>query len=149
MHGKSSVWVGTVAWAAGVALSLGLGVAAPAGGDGLVVGSWNLHHGAGADGRIDLERGAHPVVLAGDFNDVADSPVMRLFAGDGWSLAPAGGPTSPAARPRVAIDHVVLRGLAADGAARVIDEPVASDHRPVVLRVVAGRPGAGPGEERP
>lgn len=113
-----------------MALALGLAAAAPAGGGGLVVGSWNLHHGAGADGRIDL-----------------DSPVMRLFAGDGWSLAPAGGPTSPAARPQVAIDHVVLRGLAADGAARVIDDPVASDHRPLVLRVAAGQPGAGPGTQ--
>lgn len=86
--------------------------------------------------RAALAPRAHPVVLAGDFNDHPDSPVMRAFAGDGWSMVPAGGPTHPADQPQVAIDHVVLRGAVQPlGPLQVIAEPVASDHRPISVRL--------------
>jgi endonuclease/exonuclease/phosphatase family metal-dependent hydrolase len=80
-----------------------------------------------------------PVVLAGDFNDRPGSRTISLVR-ERCVEAPKSGPSSltfPADAPDREIDYVfVLRGsgLAPIGA-RVIDEPTASDHRPVVAEI--------------
>ncbi|CAN5361453.1 endonuclease/exonuclease/phosphatase family protein [soil metagenome] len=78
-----------------------------------------------------------PVVLAGDFNDVPGSRTLELFVKSGWKDAPkSGGATAtfPSENPRVEIDFVMVRGGEPDKAT-VIDERVASDHRPVVADI--------------
>jgi endonuclease/exonuclease/phosphatase family metal-dependent hydrolase len=75
------------------------------------------------------------VVLCGDFNAVPDSPTMTVFTD--WKLAGKAGPkmAQPAGEPQVEIDHVLLRGFEARDGVKVIDEQVASDHRPLVWAV--------------
>lgn len=77
-----------------------------------------------------------PLILAGDFNDVPDSPVMKAF-GEGWTAVEKSEPklTCPAANPKTEIDHVLLRGLKAVSPVTVVPEAVASDHRPLVTVV--------------
>lgn len=72
-------------------------------------------------------------VLAGDLNATPDSNVVQKF-GETWEVARTGG-TYPAAEPIKQIDYVLYRPATAFRVveARVIDEPVASDHRPVLV----------------
>lgn len=76
-------------------------------------------------------------VLAGDLNATPASPPVRALQKH-WSFATEPGGkgllTIPAEAPRQQIDYVLYRPAAAFRAAeaRVIDEPVASDHRPVL-----------------
>lgn len=70
-----------------------------------------------------------PVLLAGDFNARPNSPPMQILKG--W-LNTAGDdpqPTIPAGRPRSRIDYIGghWRTLRTE----VLEEPLASDHRPV------------------
>lgn len=82
----------------------------------------------------------HPVVLAGDFNSRRGDLVLRRLRED-WLVLPKDGPpeTFPADAPDREIDFVMVRP--AEGFEvvehRVVDEPVASDHRPLlaVLRL--------------
>jgi endonuclease/exonuclease/phosphatase family metal-dependent hydrolase len=87
-----------------------------------------------------LGQGELPVILAGDFNDVPGSPVLKAF-GSGWTAMAKKEPvfTAPAGRPTVEIDHVLLRGFEARGLLEVLPEAVASDHRPIA-GVVAFKP---------
>lgn len=87
-----------------------------------------------------LEEGDLPVILAGDFNDVPGSPVMKAF-GEGWTAMAKKEPvlTAPAEKPEVEIDHVLLRGFEAKGLLEVLPEALASDHRPIA-GVVVGKP---------
>lgn len=82
---------------------------------------------------IESDYPGEPFILAGDFNASPDSKVMKRV-GKFWQLAPTG-PTFPAAEPRSRIDYVAARPM--EGwrvvEAKVIDEPVASDHRPVLV----------------
>lgn len=81
-----------------------------------------------------------PVVVVGDFNDVPGSRTIDLFAERGWENVVKKGEvvkTWPAGKPRVEIDFVMVRG-GDPGEARVVDERVASDHRPVVATVKIG-----------
>lgn len=73
-----------------------------------------------------------PVVIAGDFNDVATSPIFSLFQ-DHWNLVMANKPsdTFPAEKPNKQIDHILQRGFQPNGTAVVIEEKIASDHRPI------------------
>jgi endonuclease/exonuclease/phosphatase family metal-dependent hydrolase len=77
-----------------------------------------------------------PVVLAGDLNATPESQSMKTLAAK-WSFATAPGKgllTIPAEKPRRQIDYVLYRP--ADRfrvvEAKVLEEPVASDHRPVL-----------------
>lgn len=74
-----------------------------------------------------------PVILAGDFNDVPGSPVLKCFD-EKWQVVAKEGPafTSPAANPKAEIDHVLVRGLKVVSPVVVLPEAVASDHRPLV-----------------
>lgn len=76
-----------------------------------------------------------PALLAGDLNSVIGSGPMKLLSAE-WSFAGQGGelPTIPAPKPTRQIDFVLFRP--ADRwkviEVRVLDEPAASDHRPIL-----------------
>lgn len=76
----------------------------------------------------------HPVVLAGDFNARRGAQSMKILEEAGWRLdRKNGAATFPSDKPRVEIDFFMTRNLpGAEGlTARVHDERVASDHRPI------------------
>jgi endonuclease/exonuclease/phosphatase family metal-dependent hydrolase len=79
-----------------------------------------------------------PVVLVGDFNSQPESPVIDLLS-QRWSIPPKSGNrlTFPSDQPAREIDYVMLRPASRFEVLeyRVIDEPIASDHRPVLLVV--------------
>jgi endonuclease/exonuclease/phosphatase family metal-dependent hydrolase len=76
-----------------------------------------------------------PILLAGDLNAVPESKAMQILF-TRWSDASAASPqpTIPAGNPRSRIDYVLFRP--ADRwrvvETRVLAEPVASDHRPLL-----------------
>ena len=83
--------------------------------------------------------GARPLVVAGDFNDVPGSRTIDLFDG-AWTRIPKAGEsplTFPSPGPVREIDFIYARGRvrAPTARARVIDERVASDHRPVIATI--------------
>ena len=90
-----------------------------------------------------------PTVLAGDLNSRPATPPIQCFAGawlDAAALArPQDSFTFPADKPVRRIDYVLLRPAEAWRVVEttVIDEPVASDHRPM-LAVVERRGGGKP-----
>jgi len=94
-----------------------------------------------------------PTILAGDFNDVPDSPAIKVLQPH-WTDATAGqpDPTCPSGRPRLKIDYVFFRPV--DGwhvvEKQVVNESVTSDHRPllVVLECVPSWLGFVPEMER-
>ncbi len=104
-----------------------------------------------AQARVLVKRFAktkEPVILAGDFNSLPASPPMRLLKESGW-LDPTldeDNPTFPSQDPRKEIDYVLYRPgeLFELKESKVIEEPVASDHCPVltILRVRAQRTSA-------
>jgi endonuclease/exonuclease/phosphatase family metal-dependent hydrolase len=77
-----------------------------------------------------------PTILAGDFNDVPDSPALKVLHSH-WTDATSGqpDPTWPSDQPRLKIDYVFSRPV--DGwrvvEKQVINESVASDHRPLLV----------------
>lgn len=74
-----------------------------------------------------------PVVLLGDLN--LPGPVVDVLA-HGWRRL-SSGPTYPATRPRVALDHALARGLDSEARQRTVEVAV-GDHRPVVLTLGRG-----------
>lgn len=90
-----------------------------------------------------LEVETSPVILAGDYNSLPDSEVMAFFARS-WTIVDKGEDrlTFPSWEPQREIDFFVYRP--ADRfeilEQRVLDEPVASDHRALFARMlVRGR----------
>ena len=79
-----------------------------------------------------------PVVLAGDFNSTPDSTVMELIR-ETFTVPDKGSDhfTFPSHRPDREIDFVAFRPSRrfAVVESRAIEEPIASDHRPVLLVV--------------
>lgn len=78
---------------------------------------------------------AKPAILAGDFNAVPDSPVMQgIFREWNDSAEAATFLTCPARKPVRKIDYILYRPAASWRVIQTIaiDEPVASDHRPVL-----------------
>lgn len=83
-----------------------------------------------------------PVFIAGDWNDTPDSPFLQALGRSFRLLSDTAQHTYPSPAPVQTIDYVAaLRP--ADGvkvlSARVPDERVASDHRPVVVEVMLGK----------
>jgi endonuclease/exonuclease/phosphatase family metal-dependent hydrolase len=80
-----------------------------------------------------------PIVLAGDFNSTPDSRVIGRFE-DGWNILSKGRDrlTFPSTGPEREIDYIMVRParnfyvLSHD----VLDEPLASDHRPLIADLV-------------
>jgi len=81
-----------------------------------------------------------PTLLVGDLNALPDSPVLGLFEANWKRSNPSLLPTFPSNKPVRQIDYVLYRPAARWKVVenRVLDEPVASDHRPllVVLELV-------------
>jgi endonuclease/exonuclease/phosphatase family metal-dependent hydrolase len=80
-----------------------------------------------------------PTVLAGDFNSLPDSEVMHHLA-ESWTVLDKGEDhfTFPSYAPDREIDFVLLRPRERFEllGQRLLTEPVASDHRPVVVDLV-------------
>lgn len=76
------------------------------------------------------------MIVAGDMNDTPGSPAYGVLQKT-WVVADKKEPvvTCPAAKPKVEIDHIFLRGFRKTAPATVLPEAVASDHRPVVVEV--------------
>jgi endonuclease/exonuclease/phosphatase family metal-dependent hydrolase len=85
-----------------------------------------------------LESEDVPIILAGDFNSTPDSEVMS-FIGETFATPDKGADhfTFRSDQPEREIDFIVYRPAHRFVVveSRVIDEPVASDHRPVLLVV--------------
>jgi endonuclease/exonuclease/phosphatase family metal-dependent hydrolase len=84
---------------------------------------------------------AGPAVLAGDLNAVPDSPPLKTL-GERWAVAKAFGgnsPTIPSDVPTKQIDFVLYRPATRFKVVevQVIEEKVASDHRPVLAVLAA------------
>ena len=77
-----------------------------------------------------------PFILAGDWNDTPDSPLMQEVTKT-FTILSSDGATFPADEPRECIDYVAsFKGQSVMVLkSNVIDEPEASDHRPLVVRV--------------
>lgn len=115
----------------------------------LSIVSTHLHH-FDADFRVqqaaridELFAGSdRPVILTGDFNASPDAEPVRLLQKN-WLLATAETSlvTYPAVDPTKSIDHVLFRPRERFGvvSVEVINEPLASDHRPL-LAVLELRP---------
>lgn len=88
-------------------------------------------------------KGLKPVFVAGDFNDVPDSPLVQGLLSDFQVLTDLSQPTFPAPAPKETIDYIVAQKDASKmflvKEAVVVDEPVASDHRPVFVKVRVGK----------
>ena len=79
----------------------------------------------------------HPSILAGDFNCEPDSPPMAELAKQ-WTLVSRGTDASYVDDVRrIKIDHVLVKPKERFEVieARVIDDRIASDHRPVVVKL--------------
>lgn len=76
----------------------------------------------------------HPVIVAGDYNAEPNSPTMALARQSGFIIPKSDANlTWPADKPTVEIDYIVIRGMSGVKATSfVLDERIASDHRPVV-----------------
>lgn len=78
-----------------------------------------------------LDDASGPTVLLGDLNLRDPDP------GDGWSVVDVP-PAFPSRAPRITIDHVLLRGCCGS-AVEYAQQPVVSDHRPIVVEVGQNR----------
>lgn len=77
--------------------------------------------------------GDEPAVIAGDFNAIQSSGMLDVFEKPWNVVEKSGSPlTFPSKAPEIEIDHILVRGLKVVEKARVLDEKVASDHRPVI-----------------
>ena len=81
----------------------------------------------------------HPVILAGDFNSQRGDLVMSLLEDEDWLIVEKDGDpnTFPSDGPAREIDFMLLRPASAFEVVehRVIEEVLASDHRPLLLTV--------------
>lgn len=75
-----------------------------------------------------------PLILAGDFNASPGSPAIEALKQTFKPLNDTAVPTFPADRPTETIDYIIYHGATAPIvlSAQVINEPTASDHRPVI-----------------
>ncbi|MFT7680100.1 MAG: endonuclease/exonuclease/phosphatase family metal-dependent hydrolase [Planctomycetota bacterium] len=83
----------------------------------------------------------HPVVLAGDFNSQPGTAVMQRLAEDFTEIPCSGNHfTFPADAPERQIDYCLVRpgSRMHAGSMRVIDEPLISDHRPLLIELSLG-----------
>lgn len=88
---------------------------------------------------LTKEEKAATVVLTGDFNSQRGDPVMSAVAAADWEVPEKmGNPnTIPSGKPAREIDFAVLRpkGAFKVVAYRVLEEAVASDHRPILIEL--------------
>lgn len=83
---------------------------------------------------------AQPFVVAGDLNDHPQSPFIKIMLTNWLLLSPADRPTFPADRPTATIDYIATLHDKAQSIrvsdTRVLDEPAASDHRPILTTII-------------
>ena len=81
-----------------------------------------------------------PFFIAGDFNSHPEDAFMREFTKDFEILSTVKEVSFPADKPEELLDYIAVSRNAADAVvvkrSKVVDEPVASDHRPVYADVV-------------
>ncbi|MCH4156828.1 MAG: endonuclease/exonuclease/phosphatase family protein [Muribaculaceae bacterium] len=78
-----------------------------------------------------------PVFIGGDFNSTPQSQVVKNMAQSFTCLTDTTAFTFPANKPVRTIDYIwtTLSKTLVTSSSTVIDEPVASDHRPVVVKI--------------
>ena len=84
----------------------------------------------------EAQRWQKPFVLAGDWNDVPNSPLLQELE-ESFTILSGNDATFPADEPQECIDYVASykgRSVVVQKSS-VIDEPEASDHRPLVVSV--------------
>lgn len=77
-----------------------------------------------------LRERTHPVIVAGDYNDVRGSRTLDAFAAE-FHLPESAGPTFSSDNPRNEIDFITWRGLPKEAELKVVQEKDASDHLPI------------------
>ena len=84
----------------------------------------------------EAQRWQKPFILAGDWNDTLDSELLQELT-KYFTIHSGNEATYPADEPQECIDYIAtLKGQTVETIeSRVIDEPAASDHRPVVVKV--------------
>ena len=83
----------------------------------------------------EAQRWQKPFLLAGDWNDEPGSELLELMT-QYFTVLSSDEATYPADEPAVCIDYVAaFNGRAEALESHVIDEPEASDHRPLVVWV--------------
>ena len=85
----------------------------------------------------EARRWQKPFVLAGDWNDGPDSPLLQELK-QSFILLSLNAPSYPADAPRECLDYIAIyKDRPANSLeSLVIEEPEASDHRPVVVRAL-------------
>ena len=83
----------------------------------------------------EAQRWQKPFLLVGDWNDTPDSQLLKVMT-QHFTILTGDEATYPADEPTECIDYVgVFNGRAEAIESHVIDEPEASDHRPLVVWV--------------
>ena len=84
----------------------------------------------------EAQRWQKPFILAGDWNDALNSELLQEMT-KYFTIHSCNGATYPADEPHECIDYIsTFKGRAIETIeSHVIDEPAASDHRPVVVKV--------------
>lgn len=84
----------------------------------------------------EAQRWQKPFILAGDYNDLPDSDLIKMMT-KFFIIHSSGEATYPADNPIECIDYVASFNNQPVEAleSHVIDEPAASDHRPIVVRL--------------
>ena len=89
--------------------------------------------------KKSVPHGNKPYFLAGDLNDTPDSKFIQALQQDFQVLTNTKKPTFPAPEPKETIDYIaVWKHQANDFAnlsAQVVEEPLASDHRPLSVQL--------------
>lgn len=92
----------------------------------------------------ELSAAGKPVILAGDLNDTPGSELITMLSADFDVLSSPAAPTYPADHPAEVIDYIMLAPAGSGSSAliscEVVDEPAASDHRPLLARLRLGEP---------
>jgi endonuclease/exonuclease/phosphatase family metal-dependent hydrolase len=76
-----------------------------------------------------------PSIVAGDMNTRTDAELMEIFDAQWTNAALNPAPEAPTGRPRLPVDRVLFRPIDRWRVveSRVVDEPLASDHRPLLV----------------
>lgn len=87
-----------------------------------------------------IEKGYTPAVLMGDLNTAPDGSVIQKLRDLGWKIANDANPelkTFPADNPQELLDYIAVypADCAEFSGYRVVNEPEASDHRPVYTEI--------------
>lgn len=84
----------------------------------------------------EAQRWQKPFILAGDWNDILESQLLEEMTKH-FTIHSGNEATYPADEPHECIDYIAtFKGRTVETIeSRVIDEPAASDHRPVVVRM--------------